>query len=225
MGSIYIEIDQNVPRYACTYCYNCPSVMGKSLCSLNNRGCCWYFPKFTLLDIQRMVKTLEGIQVLGMIRNNPGTVVNDYYLHAKGLFDKDGYEKWLKSNNHVEMPVKDCTIFFRACPFVKNGTGCTLPPRFRTVVCNFFICDDILNREDIQEAVKPYITERSRYAAWVEWENRSLEHLLKENNVTLISNFDAAINILQNTPLDIYEFPELEPIIINDDWNTWNKGA
>jgi len=173
-----------------------------------------------------MIRTLDGIQTLEHIKNQPGTVINNYYIHAKGFFDKEGYDKWLSDNFFEDKPVEDCTIFFRACPFVKKGSGCTLPPRFRTIVCNFFICNDVIGRADIQGAFKPYIEERSRYAAWVEWENQTLEHLLREKGVDLARNYEASISILQDTPLDVYEFPMLEPINMDDTWNdTWNKGA
>lgn len=228
MGSIYLTFDGDVPRYACTACTDCISILGKSLCNVNNRGCCWYFPKYTLLDIQRMTKSVEGLNILEHIKSQPATIINPYYIHAKGFFDKAGYDKYIRNENKENKTENesayqfDHTIFFRACLFVKSGYGCTIPPRYRTIVCNFFICNEAMEKARFADALKPYIEERSRYAAWVEWENRSLEHLLKEKGVDLVSNYETVLKILQNEPLDTYDFPKLEPVDMVD---TWHKGA
>jgi len=223
MVKVYLDYDCETPRYACTGCGNCSSIIGRSLCSIQNRGCCWYFPKFELYDIQRMSKTLEGLQVLNTIRQNPLTVVYPYYLHAKGYFDEKSYKEYIDSNNLMETgDIKDHTIFFRACPFVKEGHGCTIPVRYRTFVCNFFICDEIIGDELLKEEFKPYIEERARYSKWLYMENDSLRHLLYEKKINLVDNFEEVVQFLQELPLSIYEFPDLDPINSN---NISTKGA
>lgn len=203
-----------------------------SFCSVKKRGCCWYFPKFTLVDIQRMTKSLEGLNILEQIKNLPGTVIYRYYIHAKGFFDKSGYDRYMLKGNNSSLynkdqyeedtfsyevnghTLEDHTIFFRACPFVKSGYGCTLPPRFRTVVCNFFICSEVLDRSYPKELLNQYLEERSRYSAWLNWENKSLEYLLKSHGVDLTTDFETSLKILQDEPMNTYDFPMLEPIII-----------
>jgi len=223
MEKVYVKYDENIPQFACTHCSQCTSIMGTSLCSIKNRGCCWYFPKFELFDIQRMSKTIDGIQTLHAIRKNPGTVVYHYYIHAKGYFDQEAYGEHIRSGKLTCYDtVSDYTIFFRACPFVKQGYGCTLPPKYRTYVCNFFICSDILENPSVKDKFQPYIEERSRYVRWLQRENIGLEHILREAGVDLVSDFDGCVDILRDIPINYYEFPELPPVYLSD---AWNKGA
>lgn len=223
MFNLHVDFDQNIPQYVCTQCGRCTSAIARSMCIYKSRGCCWYFPKFTLVDIHRMVKSIEGLQTLKAIRTNPLSVVYNYYIHAKGYFDKAGYNEFMKNKAVFGVDdEKDYTTLFRACPFVKDGKGCTLPPRYRTYVCNFFICDEIVEQVCSNDLFKIYIDERSSYSRWIDWENISLEHVLREYGVNLVDDFDAAVKILQDQPLDIYEFPNLRQIEIID---YWSQGA
>lgn len=213
MGKIYVDFDEEIPRYACTSCFNCTSIMGESHCKIKNRGCCWYFPKFTLFEIQRMSKTLEGLQTLNTIIKTPSSTIYQYYIHTKGYFDSEGYSKYIHEEFHFrENLPKDSTIFFRACPFVIDSKGCTLPPKYRTHICNFFICDEIIKEAESNDIYKKYIKERASYSRFVDWENSSLKRVLIENNTNLISNFEKTIKLLQSIPITEYEFPHLEPI-------------
>lgn len=219
MGKIYTETDRDVPRYACTDCSACGSLIGKSLCKIKNRGCCWYFPKFSLVDIQRMTKAPEGLKVLNRIIDNPNTKIYNYYMQARGFFDEAEYGKYMESGKLVETNyIEDHTIFFRACPFVKAGQGCTLPPRYRTFVCNFFICREITEAAKSYELFQNYEEERLKYSRWLDWENEGLRHVLYERNLTLHGNLAEAIQVLQELEMSQYEFPYLEPIILDDSW-------
>ena len=219
MGKIYTELDEGTPRYGCSDCSSCSSIIGKSLCKVKNRGCCWYFPKFYLYDIQKMSKFMEGLVVLDKIINNPGTEIYNYFIHGKGYFDKEEYDEYLKSHNQVEAgDIVDYTIFFRACPFVKPGRGCSLPPRFRTFVCNFFICKEIVESIEDKSIYKIYEDERLNYSRWLDWENEGLKHVLTEKGITLAKDFDETVKFLQELPINEYQFPFLEPIITNDSW-------
>ncbi len=213
MGNISVQYDCSVPRIACTDCGKCSSVMGKSLCEVNDRGCCHYFPEFTLADIHRMTHIPGGLKALKIILGNPGTKINSYNIYARGYFDEQGYKKYIESNHLLEAEsLRDHTIFFRTCPFVEPGSGCVLSPRFRTTVCNFFICREILEKPDLQYEFKSYIEERSRYSRWVYRESAELQHLLAEKGVSLTSDFDNSLKLLADLPLSLYEFPELPPV-------------
>jgi len=212
MTKIYLKLDKGVPQYACSSCSNCRSLFGKSLCSIKNRGCCWYFPKFTLHEIHKMAKSLEGLDILNSMLKLPGIKVYNYYLHAKGYFDEVNYKKYMERVQGQEDDVEDKSIFFRVCPFVKGGKGCTLPVKYRSAVCNFFICREVIEDIEKQDVFKDYIKERDSYVRWVEWENNSLEMLLREKGLTLADNFDEVIDTLRDIPLEPYEFPYLPPI-------------
>lgn len=218
MGNIYIFFDHGIPQIGCTDCATCNSLMGKSLCNIVNRGCCHYFPEFTLVDIQRMAILDGGQKALEIVLSNPGTVVNRYNLYSKGPFDKEAYDQYISSGNLIETgSIKDHTIFFRTCPFVSPGYGCKLPVRFRTVVCNFFICEEILQQADFQDVLKDYMQERSRYTRWVYRENGQLQHILEANGLDLINDFQNTINLLAELGQENYEFPILDPVTYNTD--------
>lgn len=213
MGNICVEYDCGVPRLTCSDCGSCSSVMGMSLSGIGNRGCCHYFPEFTLADIHKMVHLPGGLKALKTILGNPDTVINSYNIYAKGSFDKEGYNSYIEAGELLETgSLRDHTKFFRTCPFVEPSHGCILSPRFRTTVCNFFICVEILERPELQFEFKQYIEERSRYSRWIYRESAELQHLLAEKGVSLTTDFERALKMLAEIPLTNYEFPELTPV-------------
>ena len=213
MDRLQVAFDQSIPQFKCSECVRCTSVFGTSLCKTKGRGCCFYFPEFGLYDLHRMAVSLEGLQLLDVIRHKPGVVINPYSIYVKGSFDREGYEEYLKGGELInEDSINDQTLFFRVCPFVRSEHGCTLSPKHRTLVCNFFVCSEILGRAEIRDELVPYLEERSRYARWEHRENTELQHMLLENDVNLVTDFKASIEVLQNLSLNIYEFPALEPV-------------
>ncbi len=211
MGNIYLSIDMGVPQIGCTDCSKCSSLMGKSLCVTKNRGCCHYFPEFSLLELQRMAILEGGKKALDTILSKPGTVVNNYSIYAKGSFDSDSYNAYISSGHYLETGnIKDHTIFYRTCPMVEPGKGCTLPPRFRTTVCNFFICQEIIGRHE--HLFKDLLEERSRYARWVYRENGILQHILSEEGLDFKTDFNASIELLAQMEHSYYDFPSFSPI-------------
>lgn len=224
MIKIDLKVDEGIPQYGCSSCGNCKSVFANSLCSIKNRGCCWYFPKFTLYEIHKMVKGKDGLNTLKSILSVPKVDIYNYYIHAKGYFDKVGYKKYIKTEHVYDTDVKDKSMFFRACPFVKSGVGCTLPKRYRSYVCNFFICDEIIKKIEKHDEFKNYINERNNYVRWIEWENYSLETFLIEKKLNLKNGFDEIVNILRDMPLREYKFKNLDSIVILDEvYNDLNK--
>lgn len=216
MEMVYVNLDQGIPQYVYTGCKNCTSIMGTSLCRIKNRGCCYYYPKFTLLDIQRMLRSLEGLHMLESIKRLSSLEIHPFEIRAKGYFDEEGYMKYLESGSKIDAgSIRDHSIFFKACPFVKSGFGCSLPPRYRTYVCNFFLCNEVIERIKDNNHFESYLKERERYVRWVEWENASLREILFENRLDLLTDFDGAIKLLQEIPLNAYDFPQLQPIVIS----------
>lgn len=212
MVKIQLEFSEGVPQYSCNCCGNCNSLFAKSLCAVKNRGCCWYFPKFTLYEIHKMVKSEDGLAVLKRIISLPKTVIYHYYIHAKGYFDEKAYNMYMMNEYRPYCEAKDRSIFFRACPFVKPGEGCTIPAQYRSYICNFFICDEVINKISHKKEYNKYIEERQNFVRWIDWENYSLEMMLREKNINLEENFDEVINVLKDLPLEQYEFPKLPEI-------------
>ena len=257
MEKIFITNTEGTPQFGCSLCYKCNSIFGKSLCKVKNRGCCWYFPKFTLYDIQKMIKSEEGISTLNRILKLPNIKIYNYYIHAVGYFDYDSHDKYIKNNGTCELPyateeqikevrseiisendeyyiyeeyneydsdknnsikkprvINDVSMFFRACPFVIDGQGCTLNKKYRTYICNFFLCDEITDNLIEESTFKKYKEERDNYIRWIEWENSSLESLLRHKNINLVKNFNDVINLLKEIEINEYEFPNLDEINI-----------
>jgi hypothetical protein len=154
-----------------------------------------------------MSKTAEGLEILDHIRKIPGTIIYNYYIHAKGFFDENGYDRFLKSGQASDYEVEDKSVFFRACPFVKPGKGCTLPAKYRHYVCNVFICREVVEKAEKPELFQEYTKACSSYAHWIKWENEALEMLFREKGITLKENFDGAVEYLKEIPIEYYEFP------------------
>lgn len=216
MNDIIINCDKDVPQYLCNDCKKCSSLFGTSFCSKSNRGCCWYFPKFTLYEIHKMVKSEEGLAVLERILKLPKVEIFNYYIHAVGYFDEVSYNGFIKSSDSLNYDIHDKTIFFRECPFVKEGVGCTIRPQYRSYVCNFFICNEVLCKIKENPDYDSYMKERENFVRWVDWENTSIQMMLEEEKLNLIHNMDKIIEILKKLPLEHYEFPQLNPIKNNN---------
>lgn len=170
-----------------------------------------------------MTKIIDGLQSLHMIIEQPHTVIHPYHIHALGSFQEADYNAYMDKGEFIHQDsINDQSIFFKTCCFFKAGYGCQLPPRFRTYICSFFLCDEIIHHPSLKDKIEPYMVERMRYVKWVEWENNALLHLLREKQINLKDHFHDVLQILQNLPLDTYEFPALEPLSI---CNEWDKGA
>ncbi|MGN0145170.1 MAG: hypothetical protein ACI398_09305 [Clostridium sp.] len=212
MNNIILYSNKDVPQYLYDNCGKCSSLFSISLCSKHNRGCCWYFPKFTLYEIHKMVKSEKGLAVLNRILKLPKVEIFNYYIHAIGYFDESSYKKFLKSKKSRNYKVHDKSMFFRECPFVKEGCGCTIDPQYRSYICNLFICDEVLEKVKDNPDYDSYIKERENFVRWIDWENTSIQMMLEEQNLNLIHHMDKVIEILKELPFEHYEFPELNPI-------------
>lgn len=208
-------MSEGVPQFICTACSNCHSLMGISMSTIQNRGCCSYFPKFELHDIHMLAKAAEGLEILDQIIAMPDIVIYNYYIHVKGYLDKAGCDQFKKSNLVSCYDVDDKSIFFRTCPFVKPGMGCTLPVKFRHFICNVFICREVVERAGYPELFQEYTEACSSYARWLKRENDSIEMLLRGEGLTLEGNFNDVIEYLKNLSIENYEFPELPEILIS----------
>lgn len=223
MATFYMDFDEGVPRLAYTGCAWCSSTMGISLCQVRNRGCCSYFPKFYPVEIQRMMHSKKGRKLLNTIIKHPGTVLFDDHIQVKGNFYAAQYDKMRQEGRiPVDDRSQDNTIYFRTCPFVCPGIGCTLPVRYRSYVCNFFVCREVLEDPANEEQLAPFVRERDNYIRFLQWENNQLIEAMQCEGLTLRENTKEAITLLALIPIDQYEYPRLEPVNLPD---PQNKGA
>lgn len=70
--------------------------------------------------------------------------------------------------------------------------------------------------------LEPYIRERESYIRFLDWENNQLLIAMRGEGITLSKNFYAAVEFLKNTEINMYDFPELDPVALPDDSS---KGA
>lgn len=171
-----------------------------------------------------MVKGKDGLNILKSILSVLKVDIYNYYIYVKGYFDKVGYKKYIKIEYVYDIDVKDKFMFFRVCLFVKLGVGCMLFKRYRSYVCNFFICDEIIKKIEKYDEFKNYINECNNYVRWIEWENYLFEIFLIEKKLNLKNGFDEIVNIFRDMLLREYKFKNLDLIVILDEvYNDLNK--
>ena len=201
------EFKNNIPRYYCSNCSKCTSHISINFTNLKHRGCCYYFPKFNLVDIQKMVQLPGGKNVLDKIINTDGTIIYKYHIETHGIFEEEKYQKFLQGNlelSNEELNIlisdefHDKSLFFKSCPFVEDGVGCTIPFQFRNPVCNFFLCHEIKNNAHDDKLIKEYENEAESFWKFYDWENMNLTHLLHENNLNLLKDFHKTLKFLAN---------------------------
>lgn len=218
MAYIFMDFDEGVPRIAYTGCSRCSSVIGVSLCKIKNRGCCSYFPKFYPVELQRMSLSGEGLAVLETILKVPEVEIYDDHIRAKGTFDAALHDKMLRGGLiTMDGGIRDTTVFFRTCPFVKPGKGCFLQPRYRSYVCNFFICREVIEKPLYHDQLEPYLRERDRYIRFLEWENNQLIQAMQRENLSVRKNLDDVLKFLSSLPVYHYEYPALSPVELPED--------
>lgn len=225
------EFKNNIPRYYCSNCSKCTSHISINFTNLKHRGCCYYFPKFNLVDIQKMVQLPGGKNVLDKIINTDGTIIYKYHIETHGIFEEEKYQKFLQGNlelSNEELNIlisdefHDKSLFFKSCPFVEDGVGCTIPFQFRNPVCNFFLCHEIKNNAHDDKLIKEYENEAESFWKFYDWENMNLTHLLHENNLNLLKDFHKTLKFLANYEISYYDFPPLAEMDLHTEKSSTN---
>jgi hypothetical protein len=181
------------------------------------QGMLLLLPEVLPVEIQRMCHSEEGTALLYSIVSMPNTVIYDDHILVKGSYDIILHDKMMREGLvPVDGNVTDTSVFFKTCPFVRSGSGCTLPPRYRSYVCNFFLCREILENPEYKDKLEPYVRERNNYVRFLEWENNQLFTAMNEEGLSFRKNLDGAIEFLKNLEINQYDFPLLEPVVIPD---------
>ncbi len=172
-------------------------------------------PKFTLFDLQRMVKSKTGDLLIERLLENKNIKIFNYYIQAIGYFDKNSYEKYKMKTKSNLFKGTELSIHFKACPFVEDSKGCSIPPEFRTPICNFFLCDEIKKSINNKALLKKYEEAAREYYRYYEFENQNLIELLEEQHLTLNHNLKGCLNFLKSIPCYTCEFPKIQNYISN----------
>lgn len=215
---------KNTPIFKSNFCGNCSSfVESTSYATIKNRGCCWYFPKYTLMDIKNVIDS-GSKEFIYELLNSKNSKVGQYYIISEGEFNEEKYSDYLKdmldSNESLDF---DSKLFFRLCPFA-TSKGCSIDFALRPHPCNLYLCREMLPM--CGEAYKEYSEERKDYYSYMNYFSDTLRYALIDEEVNLLKNPLRAIEIIENTEIPKFLPRNLNPIYLNNnDDNTPNPIA
>ena len=178
-----------------------------------------------------MVQLPGGKNVLDKIINTDGTIIYKYHIETHGIFEEEKYQKFLQGNlelsneelnSLISDEFHDKSLFFKSCPFVADGVGCTIPFQFRNPVCNFFLCHEIKNNAHDDKLIKEYENEAESFWKFYDWENMNLTHLLHENNLNLLKDFHKTLKFLAHYEISYYDFPPLAEMDLHTEESSTN---
>lgn len=200
-----------IPIFKCGLCGECKSVEADNSFGIN-RGCCFYFPKYTLTNIRYLAG--HDPEFLEKLRLLPDTIIKDYDLMVQGDLDLDGLQAVMNSENEGTSdngPAErfDPALRFRKCRFITEQ-GCSIQFNQRPHPCNLYLCRSVI--ENCGAAYRPFARERKDYFGFMQYSDQVLKEALQERNLTLRSDFSGAVTVLLETYLDSFDFAELNSI-------------
>lgn len=214
MDKLEYEFCSNVPVYKCSFCGKCSSfVEATSYTRIKTRGCCWYFPKYSLIDIKNIIDSRNKDFIYSLL-NMENAEIHQYYINVNGEFNKNEYEEYLKETLHEDSEASDFDqkLFFRLCPFATIN-GCRISFDLRPHPCNLYLCREVIDTcgKDYKELSK----ERKDYYSYCNYYSDTLKYALMDNNVDFVKDPFKSIEILEETEISGFEFNTLKPIIFN----------
>lgn len=218
MHKLEYEFNNNSPVFKCSFCGNCGSfVESTSYTSIKTRGCCWYFPKYSLMDLKNIIDSGNKSFIYKLL-NMRNSEIHQYHINVNGEFNKEKYEEYLKESFYEDSEDSDFDpkLFFRLCPFATTK-GCSIPFDLRPHPCNLYLCREVINA--CGEDYKDFSKERKDYYSYCKYYSDTLKYALMDNGVDLESDPFKAIDILQDTEIPGFEFKHLSPIFFNNNPN------
>lgn len=208
MFCLSYHFEDNIPLFRCGLCGKCEGFLeSKSLIHIKNRGCCWYFPKYTLMDIKNILQ-LNRRDFIYEISKYKNTKISSFYIEVNGYFDEEGFKNYQGKEDF------DTKLFFRLCPFIGEN-GCSIDYKLRPHPCNLYLCREVI--EFCKEQYDIYSRERRDYYSYMNYYNEVIKARLKEEKLDLISNFDMSIKLIEEIEVPKFEARNLKPINILDD--------
>lgn len=206
------EMHDNIPVFKSNLCGKCTNMLeSTSYASAMNRGCCWYFPKYTLVDIKNILSIDKKDYLLSIIKNDFCTM-NSYSFELKGYFNKNSYEQYMNHKEHKNQSDFDEKLFFKICPLAAKK-GCSIDFSLRPHPCNLYLCREIVNI--CKNQYENYKKERKDYFAYCNYFDEVLREELDCNNINLINDFDKSLAAIENYDLPLFEPRSLAPIMFN----------
>ncbi|KOA20804.1 hypothetical protein CLHOM_09470 [Clostridium homopropionicum DSM 5847] len=216
MDKLEYEFCSNVPVYKCSFCGKCSSfIESTSYTSIKTRGCCWYFPKYSLIDMKNIIDSGNKNFIYSLL-NMDNAEIYQYCINVNGEFNKKEYEEYLKETFQEDSEVSDFDqkLFFRLCPFATTK-GCSIAFDLRPHPCNLYLCREVIN--SCGKDYKEFSKERKDYYSYCNYYSDTLKYILMDNTVDLTKDPFKAIDILEKTEIPTFEFKNLKPIIFNAD--------
>jgi len=207
MHSLNLVVHGNIPLFKCSYCGNCYGFLeSTSYLKVKMRGCCWYFPKYKLIDIKNILN-LGREDFIYEIANLSNSKIEKYHIEVLGYFDDEKYNKLKPQAEDF-----DSKLFFKLCPFFDKN-GCKLHFTLRPHPCNLYLCREVIEACGLE--YESYNRERKDYFAYCNYYNDLLAKELQNNNLNLIDNFDDSIKLLKQIHIPNFDFRRLREIKIN----------
>jgi hypothetical protein len=206
MFTLSYEFKNNIPVFHCNICGHCNNFI-ESTSHINvNRGCCWYFPKYTLMDIKNIIN-VGKIDFIYSLFKNTKAAISQYFIQVQGFYDKNKYNTY--NENNLPISNFDSKLFFKSCPFI-GERGCTINFQLRPHPCNLYLCREVIKESG--ELYKKYSLERKDYYSYCNYFNESLKYELIDNNTDLLQNASKSLNIIEKTDVPTYDPMELNKI-------------
>lgn len=218
MYKLEYNFDHNTPLFRSNFCGNCSGfIESTSYASVKNRGCCWYFPKYTLMDIKNIINSRKKSFVYELL-NMKNCKITHYYIIAEGEFNKEEYHNYLESDLNYDSDF-DNKLFFRLCPFA-TSKGCSIDFTLRPHPCNLYLCREILSM--CGDAYKEYSKERRDYYSYMNYFSETLKYALIEEEVDLLNNPLKAIEVIEKADIPAFLPRELTSICFDSSKNHSN---
>ncbi|WP_279146564.1 hypothetical protein [Clostridium tyrobutyricum] len=209
--SLNYSFYNNIPVFKCDSCGKCSNTIESiSYTSIKNRGCCWYFPEYRLIDIKNIIDN-NKFSFIHYLVSLPNCLLRNYSIKINGTFLKNKYKDF-KNSCFKKYSNFDSSLFFKLCPF-SSKNGCSLNFLLRPHPCNLYLCREIINL--CSEKYKPYCDERKDYFAYCNYFDECIKQDLIDNHVSLISNINKAIEVIKNCHIEKFNSRYLKPIIFN----------
>lgn len=204
------KFKQNIPIFKCDFCGKCSGFLeSTSKCSVKNRGCCWYFPKYNLVDIKNILN-LNKESFIYKICKMQNSYVSQYHIRVNGEFLKDDYEKYILYNNDVLG--FDTKLFFRLCPFLGTN-GCSLDFSLRPHPCNLYLCRKLIKWCGIK--YNEYSKERKDYYAYCNYFHEYIKELLIDARTSLCENIEKSLFIIKKFKMPYFHNRILDDLEFN----------
>lgn len=204
------NFNNNIPMFKCSFCGKCSGILeSTSYTNIKNRGCCWYFPEYRLIDIKNIINN-GNTHFIFHLTSLSNTIIRKYSIKVLGIFFKSKYINFIRT--HEESKDFNTSLFFKLCPFL-GSQGCKLDFSLRPHPCNLYLCRNVIKL--CSQGYSSYNEERKDYFAYCNYYNECIKEDLLKNKTNLSEDMEKSLNIIKKFPLLNFYAQNLKPIYFN----------